>query len=423
MMNFIANILGLSEKVDSEEKLEWNAIQKWLAFFLISFGTYHWMIDGRVGFGIFKLILMISMVLLLPFSTVGYSKAFLLGTLYIGWQWFVSSLHPESWRWSTLLFSAGLCYMYVSFYNFVCIRRVLTIFHYLKIIQWMMLAYFWFCILQQGCLLLGIKTLPLLNHYYLGRGIGCYSLSMEPSTFARFMLVCYYCYIKSHELLRGKGRFTLKELFQGEHKWVTLRFLWMMTTMGSGTAYGCLVLLSLYFVTLRNFFYVLPILLVCYFGISMLEIEQFNRAASVINATVLQNEKAIALADGSGMSRISPLINSFKADFSDLDTWFGHGIDYARKLNLVITQKATMFDDYGIIWLIIGYIFTFSCSHMINDISAIFMLVGFAGCCIGNIHYSWELAMIMTCLREYCKNGILYNTDYDMCKKHLRNSC
>ena len=227
---------------------------------------------------------------------------------------------------------------------------------------------------------------------------------MEPSTFARFMLVGYYCYIKCHELLRGKGKFTLTELLQGEYKWVTLRFLWMMITMGSGTAYGCLVLLSLYFVTKRNFLLVLPILLICYIGVSRLEIEQFSRAASVINATVLQTEEAIILADGSGMSRISPLLNSFKADFSDPDTWFGHGIDYARKMNLVITQKATMFDDYGVIWLVLGYIFTFSCSHMINDISALFMIVGLSGGCIGNIHYTWELAMLMTCFRCFSRN-------------------
>ena len=401
MKIFLFNILGISTEKASGDKLEWNAIQKWLAFFLISFGTYHWMIDGRVGFGIFKLILMSSMVLLLPFSAAGFSKAFLLGTLYIGWQWFVSSLHPESWRWSTLLFSAGLCYMYVTFYNFVCIRKVLTIYHFLKIVQWMMLAYFWVCILQQGCLLIGIKTLPLINHYYLGRGIGCNSLSMEPSTFARFMLVCYYCYIKCHELLRGKGKFTLTELLQGEYKWVTLRFLWMMTTMGSGTGYICLFLLSLYFITKKNFLYTIPCFMLCYTVITIFDIEQFQRASSIIKAVILGTDQAFSEADGSGMARLAPIINSLKVNFAKYETWFGYGIDYARNNNLVIYKTATLFDDYGLIWLVIGYIFAFSCAYSYNDLSCVFMLAGVAGGFIGNIHYIWELAMIMTCIKCY----------------------
>lgn len=404
MLSAIRQFLGLSGHPDLAYKLQWTLRQKWLAFFLLAFGTYHWMIDGRVGFGKFKLLLMAIMVAMFPFSSSRLSKAFLLGSLTIGWQWGMAALHPESWRWSTLLYSVGLCFMYVSFYNFIYVKKSLTIHHFLKILHWMMLAYFLVCLLQQACLLVGIKSLPLINHYPLGRGLGCYSISMEPSTFARFMLVCYYCYLKCHEWLRGKGKFTPRELLQGEHKWVTLRFLWMMTTMGSGTAYGCLVLLSLYFITPKNFFYTVPILLACYIGASWLEIEQFSRAASVINAATLRTEDALAVADGSGMSRVAPLLNSFKADFTDLNTWFGHGIDYARENNLVITQKGTLFDDYGLIWLLLGYLFSFSCAYKINDLSALFMLAGVAGCCFGNIHYAWELAMLMTCLRFFGEN-------------------
>ena len=126
-----------------------------------------------------------------------------------------------------------------------------------EVVTGMIYAYFIVCIIQQAFIMVGIRVFPLINLTYelYNRGYGCYSLSMEPSTFARFMLVFYYAYVKCHEYIRGEGPFNLRELFGKEHYKITLMFLWMMTTMGSGTAYVCLIVFTLYFVRWHNWYY------------------------------------------------------------------------------------------------------------------------------------------------------------------------
>ena len=98
------------------------------------------------------------------------------------------------------------------------------------------------------------------------------------------MLVFYYAYVKCQEYQRDEGPFTLSELFSGEHKWVTIRFLWMMLTMGSGTAFVCLIFFALYFVRKDNWYYIIPVLIVCYALLQNSGIEALDRATNTIEA-------------------------------------------------------------------------------------------------------------------------------------------
>ena len=357
-----------------------------------------------------KMALMISSIIVLLFYSFKASKAVVWGIIYLTFQYAVASFHSESFRWSTYIYSILLVLTYISFYNLVWIEKVFTIEHFIRICKWFMMAYFVVCIIQQIALLIGISYMPLINMMtVLDRGLGCQSLTAEPSHFARIMLVFYYAYIKCQEYKRDEGPFTLKELFSGEHKWVTIRFMWMMLTMGSGTAFVCLILLSLYFVRWHNWYYVAPMLIVGYGAIQASGIEALDRATNTIEATATLDKKTVQETDGSAAARIAPLLNSFQADFTKKETWLGYGIDYGKRQNSFVRQTATLFDDYGLMFYIISLFFAFSCGYRFWSLATIFMFAGVGGSMNGNIQYAWELAMVMTCVRYFYENR--YNPD------------
>lgn len=377
-------------------------LTKYATVFIILYCIYYIPIDTRETLGPIKLTLLAFNVFVLLAYTFKISKALIIGLIYLLYQFLSASFHPESWRWSTLLYSTGLVSTYICFYNLVTVEKVFTINHFIRICKWIMMAYFVVCVIQQFFLLLGINYFPLINLCQIfNRGIGCNSLCQEPSTFGRFMLVFYYAYIKCNEYKRGKGAFSINELFSGEHKWVTIRFLWMILTMGSGTAFVCLILFSLYFVRRHNWYYVIPVLAICYSLIQTSGIEALERATSTIEATSTLNAQTVRKTDSSASARIGPVLNSLNADFSKFDTWLGKGIDAGHRESF---DKKTLFDDYGVLFYIIKLIFNFSCAYNFWSLATIFMFAGITGGAGGNIQYTWALMMIMTCVKYFHEN-------------------
>ena len=372
---------------------------------IIFYGIYYMPIDSFAMNAPIKMVLMISSIIVLLFYSFKASKAVIWGIIYLVFQYAVASFHPDTFRWSTYIYSILLVLTFVSFYNLVWIEKVFTIEHFIRICKWFMMAYFVVCIIQQVALFVGINYMPLINMMkVLDRGLGCQSLSMEPSTFGRFMLVFYYAYIKCCEYKRDEGPFTLRELFEGEHKWVTIRFLWMMLTMGSGTAFVCLILFALYFVRAHNWYYIIPALAICYVLILNSGIEALDRATNTIEATTTLDKKTIQETDGSAAARISPILNSLQADFTKEETWLGHGIDYGKNNSTFSKQTGTLFEDYGLLFYIISLLFTFSCAYSFWSLGCIFMFAGVAGSIGTNIQYAWELAMVMTCVKYFHEN-------------------
>ena len=372
---------------------------------IIFYGIYYMPIDSFGMNAPIKMALMVSSIVVLLFYTFKTSKALILGIIYLIFQYTIISFHPETFRWGTYIYSILLVLTYVCFYNLIYIEKVFTIDHFIKICKWFMMAYFIVCIIQQTLTIVGIKYFPLLNMMQiLDRGFGCQSLAAEPSHFGRFMLVFYYAYVKCQEYKRDEGPFTLSELFSGEHKWVTIRFLWMMLTMGSGTAFVCIILFALYFVRKHNWYYVIPALTICYVLIQNSGIEALDRATNTFEATATLDKKAVQETDASAAARISPIINSINADFSKRETWLGHGIDYGKNRNDFARQTGTLFDDYGFLFYIFTLIFTFTCGYRFLSLASLFMFVGIGGSMNSNIQYAWELAMVMTCIRYFYEN-------------------
>lgn len=383
--------------------------QKGLTLFatilIIFYGIYYMPIDSFATNAPIKMTLMVLSIFVLFIYSFKASKAMIIGIIYLIYQYIVASFHPESFRWSTYLYSVLLVLTYISFYNLVFVERVFKIEHFIRICKWFITLYFIVCIIQQVLILAGIGYFPLFNMMKdLDRGVGCQSLSMEPSTFGRFMLVFYYAYVKCCEYKRDEGPFIISELFSGEHKWITIMFLWMMLTMGSGTAYVCLILFSLYFVRWHNWYYVIPVLTICYGLIQASGIEALDRATNTIEATATLDIETIQETDGSAAARISPIINSINADFSKKETWLGYGIDYGKNSNSFARQTGTLFDDYGFLFYIFTLIFTFTCGYRFFSLATIFMFAGIGGGIGGNIQYGWELAMVMTCVRYFYEN-------------------
>ena len=372
---------------------------------IIFYGIYYMPIDSFGMNAPIKMALMASSIVVLLFYTFKTSKALILGIMYLIFQYVVMGFQSGGVIWNSYIYSILLVFTYVCFYNLIYIEKVFTIDHFIRICKWFMMLYFVWCIIQQVLTIVGIGYFPLLNMMKnLDRGIGCQSLSMEPSTFGRFMLVFYYAYVKCCEYKRDEGPFTLSELFSGEHKWVTIRFLWMMLTMGSGTAFVCLILFALYFVRKDNWYYIIPILTVCYILIQNSGIEALDRATNTIEATATLDKGTIQETDGSASARIAPFINSLNADFSKKETWFGYGITYTRENNSFYKQTLTLFDNYGLLFYILSLIFAFSCAYNFWSIGCIFMFAGIAGGMGTNIQYAWELAMVMTCVRYFYEN-------------------
>ena len=372
---------------------------------IILYGIYYVPIDTFGTNAPIKMVLMALSIVVLLFYTFKVSKALIFGTFYLVAQYVIMNFHPEGVTWDTYIYSVLLVVTYICFYNLVYIEKVFTIEHFIRLCKWMMMAYFVVCIIQQALILVGITTFTPFNLITpLDRGIGCQSLAVEPSHFARIMLVFYYAYIKCCEYKRDEGPFTFRELFSGEHKWVTIRFLWMMLTMGSGTAFVCLILFSLYFVRWHNWYYIVPVLVICYGLIQASGIEALDRATSTIEATATLDKKTVQQTDGSASTRIAPIINSLNADFSKKETWFGYGVKYGEENHTFARQTATLFDNYGLLFYIFTLIFTFACGYKFWSLGCIFMFAGVGGSMNSNIQYAWELAMVMTCIRYFFEN-------------------
>ena len=173
---------------------------------IIFYGIYYMPIDSFGMNAPIKMALMVSSIAVLFLYSFKASKAVIIGIIYLLYQYIVASYHPDSFRWSTYIYSVLLVLTYVSFYNLVFIEKVFTINHFIKICKWFMMVYFVVCIIQQVFTIAGIGYFPLLNMMQnLDRGIGCQSLTPEPSHFARFMLVFYYAYVKCCESKRDEG--------------------------------------------------------------------------------------------------------------------------------------------------------------------------------------------------------------------------
>jgi len=233
--------------------------------------------------------------------------------------------HPESMRWSTVMYSAMFGLTFIA-YKQLLSQKYFTIINYIKLLKYLIYAYFAVLLIQQLCVLTGIPILNVSN-YDLNYPWKLNSLAAEPSHSARIVALLMYSYIISKEKLLNRSYNPKKDVTND--KWVWIAFIWTIFTMGSSTAFLFISIVLLKFIRFRN---LIPLLIG--FGISILIINttgiaEFERAAKTISATLTLDEPTIIEADHSASIRIVPILILVKiVTIKTLDGWFGHGTDY-----------------------------------------------------------------------------------------------
>lgn len=381
-----------------------------ICYFLITvFCTRYILIDTRAGVSMFK----VAVAALTPFIFIlnkpAISKAIIIAGIYYIYIFISAYFHPTSFRISTILYLLSFLLSYCTLYHLVYVNKSLCIDRFISFVRYAIVVSTILLVAQQIFIIIGIKRVPILNlTQVLNRGIGANSLYGEPSVFARVMGVLYYAYLKCNEYRSGV-KLSLSSIFSAGHRWVTISFLWSMLTMGSGTAFICLGVLSLYFMRGFQFFYAIPIFVGVYFTLDFFEVKQFNRAINAAQATMTGDAQEVSKTDGSASARIAPMLNTLNMDFTELKSWVGEGCDASLKYRHTANRYMAEINDYGLIAYILGLFLVFSCAIKPLSLATLMFFMGIGGG-TGNIPYLWGLLMLMTCMNYFSKNNIIYIT-------------
>ena len=323
------------------------------------------------------------------------TKALVLAAIY----WLVCytlSLLKGEMRFSTLGFLGMYLILYINYYSFI-VKGTFTLEYFTKVLKYLIIAYAVVLIGQQMCVLVGLRNMPLLNlqnQFFLSI-TKLPSLTLEPSHSARILTFTMLGYLRCMEIMKGK-RISLQELFSPEQRIVTFSFLWSMLMMGSGTAFVGMGVLCLYFITRKTVIYIIPLIIGMFMLGQSMELKQMDRAVALAEAASTGSAEEAMAADGSGATRIIPVMNVFtKTDVTQLETWIGKK-SMEKDKHWWMRTDTKIYDQYGLIAFIISLVFIYSCviRHFFSIETLLYLiLLGFT---LGNIYYAWGCLMIMT---------------------------
>jgi hypothetical protein len=377
-----------------------------LGYLLSMCVTYSFLSIG--GLSIMAFIAMCLSPFFLILKAPYISKAVLWGGGYALLTFLVSLLHGNM-RFSTIGFLLMYIITYIVFYYFIYSGAfTLKFFH--KVVRGLIIAFVIVLILQQLCLLIGIINFPLLNlsnQSYLSID-KLPSLTLEPSHTARLLTIFALCHLRCLEKENQNKKVDVKYLFTEKERGVTLLFLWAMLTMGSGTAFVGLGILSLYFIQWSTAIYIVPLLGLMFYIAQSMEVKQFNRAYNLAIATSTGSVKRMDSADQSGAQRIIPILNTLRMDLSKKETWIGKGTmtrEYASRSWLRKTDCISCVEQYGLITFAFSLILLFSCMiHRVLSLETLIFILLF-GLSLTNIAYIWGSMMMFTTMKYFLERG------------------
>lgn len=335
-----------------------------------------------------------------------FSKAFLWGSIFLLTIIFSVLFNIDSFRLPTVGYKVAFVVMFIMYYDLIYFNRALSLQDFIKFLRGLILAFVICLILQQLVIIAGLRSLPIINLIkYLDRGIGSNSLSLEPSHAARILTVLMLVLMRMYEVKWGSINLTLTKLYK-ENKWIILGFLWTMLSMGSGTAFAGLGILSFYFIKRKYAFILITFLTIFYFAIPKIDYEPFNRALVSIEAAFTFDQQIVKDADYSAAARIVPFLNTLNIlDFNNIDTWLGKGVDTSLSYEY-LSEESTIgnISDYGLVCFIISLIFIFMCCidkiWSIETMIFIFLLA----LTVANVAYIWGVLMLFTTSKHFITN-------------------
>lgn len=320
---------------------------------------------------------------------------------------FLCAYVQDYMRFSTLGYFALYIFAFIAFYNLVY-TGAFSFQYFKKLLSVLIKTFGIVLVLQQICTLLGISDFPLINlddqHFLAIDKLP--SLTIEPSHTARIMTVLMLGYLRCLQIENDGERVGFKVLFAFGNRWVTGLFLWSMLTMGSGTAFIGLGILCLYFITRRNIWYLVPVIIGIISIANLFEIKQLTRALTTVEATMTGDTQQVLEADQSAAARVGPILNSiFDTDLTQKDTWFGQGTSQKQTYEQVTKNlgkgKIKILEQYGLLATFVSFILVYTC--MIRRFFCIETLI-FAlllGCSLGNVYYVWGCLMIFIVTRYF----------------------
>lgn len=343
------------------------------------------------------------------------NRAVIYGGMYLFFCYFIALFHGEM-RFSTIGFSGMYVMGYILVYNLIH-NQSITLTDFSQFLRTMIIAYGVVLILQQLCLLVGLRNffiINLSNQHFLSL-IKLPSLSLEPSHSARILTAMILCYLRCLELTNNGEKPVFKDLFTSQHRWMTILFLWAMFTMGSGTAFIGLGILCFYFIRKRTIVYILPIIALFLVVGQALEIKQLDRALRVSSVVLTGDVKAIQTEDGSAASRIIPIINTLTIDLTKTESWVGNGVSSHEKALTSwkrTTDKIAIVEQYGLVTFIVSLILIYSCMiRYIISIESLFFII-LLGMSLLNVYYYWGIMMMFSIIRYFQvqqERGLLYD--------------
>ncbi len=369
--------------------------------YLVTMCTQFVAIEGY-GVSPLKVALMGLAPLLLVFRTPYMTRATLWCSLYMAVV-LICAFMQDYVRFSTLGYLGMFLITYIVFYNLLYKKHAFSLLYFIRLLRFMILAYAVCLLAQQVCVLVGIRNLPfinLYNQYYLAID-KLPTWTQEPSSSARVLGALYYAYLRCCEIVEEE-KLSLKRIFEPFHRWVTIGYLYTMTTMGSGTAFIVLMIQAMYFVQAKRLWYVVPVFMGLYFTLPLMNIHQLDRAVNVINATLTLDAEVVRETDGSAASRITPWLNTLNMDLNDPETWFGKGTIRVEDKYHGMSQKAKIgnIDQYGLLSYSVSLIFVFSCCIKFISLPTMMYFAGVGGG-VTNIAYLWGILMIFSAVKYF----------------------
>ena len=291
--------------------------------------------------------------------------------------------HPETMRWSTVLYSC------MFFMCFMITTRLL---------------------IQQCCVLLGLPIFNVSN-YDVTQPWKLNSLMSEPEHSGRMMALLVFSYLTIQDCIVGR-KMIFKESWRKD-KAIWLAFLWSMLTMVSAGAYLFLFIVILKYLNRHRLLPIICCIIVLVILGVLLDIKPIVRVYNIVVAFFTFDINEIYRADQSGALRFIPSIVCWREiDLSSLNGWFGAGVDYVETfLYLYLPGVNEGYTgggaiqyalEFGILNFIIYSSFTFyACYDKQNKfVSILFWAVSVL---LGgiNVQLTWATIVFLYCNKQF----------------------